>query len=108
MSKLSKNIIYNLLGQGLVVIISLVAIKYIFKQLGGDMLGIIYFSLAFSTVLYAVLEVGICSTTIREVAAHSESEPEYIRGMIKTASLFYWSAYCLLAIIIWLKKEYLS
>ena len=101
MSRLSKNIIYNILGQGLIVILSFIAVKYIFKQLGDDVLGIIYFTLALSPVLYAVLEVGIYSTTVREVAAHFENDPNYIRDVIRTASSFYWIAYLILSAIIW-------
>ena len=101
MSRLSKNIIYNLLGQGLLLILGFVAVKYIFKQLGEDALGIIYFTLTMNAVLCAVLGMGISSTTVREVSAHYGDEPEYIRNLIKTASLFYWVAYIVLAIVIY-------
>jgi len=101
MSKLSKNIIYNLFGQGLLLIIGFVAVKYIFKQLGDDALGIIYFALTMNGVLCAVLEMGICSTTVREVSAHFNDEPGYIRNLIRTFSLFYWVACLLLAVIIY-------
>jgi len=101
MSRLSKNIIYNLFGQGLLLILSFVAVKYIFKQLGEDVLGIIYFTLTINAVLCAVLEMGICSTTVREVSAHFNNEPVYIRNLIQTFSMFYWVTYLLLAIIIY-------
>ncbi len=101
MSKLSKNIIYNLLGQGLLLILGFVAVKYVFKQLGEDALGIIYFTLTMNAALCAVLEMGICSTTVREVSSHFQDEPAYIRDLIRTASLFYWVAYVLLVMIIY-------
>ena len=98
MSRLSKNIMYNLLGQGLLLLLGFVAVKYIFNQLGEDALGIIYFTLTMNAVLCAVLEMGICSTMVREVSSHFQDEPTYIRDLIRTASLFYWVAYVLLAI----------
>jgi len=101
MSRLSKNIIYNLFGQGLLLVLGFIAVKYIFKQLGEDALGVIYFTLTMNAVLCAVLEMGICSTTVREVSAHFKDEPGYIRNLIQTASLFYWIAYLLLAVIIY-------
>lgn len=101
MSRLSKNILYNLFGQGLLLILGFVAVKYIFKQLGEDALGIIYFALTVNAVLCAVLEMGICSTTVREVSAHFNDEPGYIRNLIQTASLFFWGAFVLLAGIIY-------
>ena len=63
MSRLSKNIIYNLCGQGLLLILGFVAVKYIFKQLGEDVLGIIFFAAIMNIVLVAVLKLGISATT---------------------------------------------
>jgi O-antigen/teichoic acid export membrane protein len=97
MSRLSKNIIYNLVGQGLLLILGFVAVKYVFSRLGADALGIIFFTATLSAVLSAILDMGICWTTGREVSAHFSDEPTYIRDLIRTASLFYWGAYVLLA-----------
>ena len=71
MSRLSKNIVYNFFGQGLLLLLGFVAVKYVFKQLGEDALGIIYFTLTMNSVLCTVLELGISTTTVREVSAHS-------------------------------------
>lgn len=101
MSRLSKNIIYNLAGQGLLLVLGFVAVRYIFKQLGEDALGIIYFTLIMNAVLSAVLEMGICSTTVREVSGYFESEPEYIQALVRTFSLFYWGVYVLLGLAIY-------
>ncbi len=72
MSRLAKNIIYNLCGQALLLLLGFVAVKYVFRQLGEDAFGVIYFTLTVNAVLCAMLEMGICSTTVREVSAHSE------------------------------------
>jgi len=101
MSRLSKNIIYNLFGQGLLLVLGFVAVRYIFRQLGEDALGIIYFTAMMNAVLCAVLEMGICSTTVREVSGHFESDPNYIQELIRTFSLFYWGAYVLLGLAIY-------
>jgi O-antigen/teichoic acid export membrane protein len=100
MSRVSKNIIYNLLGQGLLLVLGFVAVKYIFGSLGEDALGIIYFTVMMNAVLCTVLEMGICSTTVREVSAHLKSEPNYIRELIRTFSLLYWAVYALLGVAI--------
>lgn len=101
MSRLSKNIIYNFIGQGLLLILGFVAVRYIFRQLGEDALGIIYFTAMMNALLCVALEMGICSTTVREVSAHSKSEPDYIRSLIRTASVFYWGAYAVLSLTIY-------
>jgi len=101
MSKLSKNIIYNVVGQGLLLILGFVAVKYVFKQLGGDALGIIYFTAAINIVLTGILDKGIYATTVREVSAHFHDEPKYIRDFIRTGSLFTWSVYIFFGIAIY-------
>jgi O-antigen/teichoic acid export membrane protein len=96
-SRLSKNILWNLAGQVLLSGLSFVATKYVFKQLGSEALGVIYFTLTLNLVLTSVLGMGICETTVREVSGHFASEPGYIRDLIRTASLLYWGAYIVLA-----------
>ena len=98
MSRLSKNIIYNFAGQTMLLLLGLVTIKFIFKQLGGDALGIIYFTFMLNTLLCIVFEVGINSTTVREISSHFNDEPEYINDLLRTASMFYWSTYLFVGI----------
>jgi len=93
MSRLTKNIIYNLFGQGLLLILGFIAVKFIFKRLGEDALGIIYFSATLNGIICTVLELGICSTTVREVSGYFKSEPYYIKDLIRTFSSFYWICY---------------
>ena len=98
MSRLSKNIIYNLFGQGLLLVLGFVAVKYIYGKLGEDALGIIYFTTMLNVVLTSVLNKGVHATTIREVSAHFNDEPEYIRNFIQTGTLFCWGVYILFAV----------
>jgi O-antigen/teichoic acid export membrane protein len=101
MPRLTRNIIYNLIGQGLLLVLGFVAVKYVFKELGEDALGIIYFTLMMNAVLVGVLDLGIFTTTVREVSVHFNDEPGYIGELIRTASLFCWSAYVLLAVAVY-------
>jgi O-antigen/teichoic acid export membrane protein len=101
MSRLSKNIIYNLLGQGLLMVFGFVAVKYIFKQLGEDALGIIYFTTTMNAILSGVLEKGVFTTTVREVSAHFDNEPVYIHDFIRTGSFFCWGAYIIFSIAVY-------
>ena len=101
MSRLSKNIVYNALGQVLLLVLSFVAVKYVFRRLGSDALGIIYFTQTMSAVLLAVLEMGVGSTTVREVSSHFRDEPDYIHHFIRTGSFLFWCAYAVLALAIY-------
>lgn len=98
MSRLAKNTLYNLAGQGTLMVLGFLAVKYIFRQLGEDALGIIYFALTASTVLSSMLEMGIGSTAVREISSHATNEPAYIVDLIRTGSFFFWSVYVFFAL----------
>jgi O-antigen/teichoic acid export membrane protein len=102
-SRLSKNIVYNFLGQTLLLVLGFIAVRYIFRQLGEDALGIIYFTATMTAILSGVLEKGIYSTTIREVASNIYKEPGYIQSFIQTGSFFSWIIYLIFSItVFWL------
>ena len=84
----------------MLLILGFLAVKYIFKQLGEGALGLIYFTSVMNSVLCAILEMGICATSVREISTYIRSNPLYIRNLIRTFSLFYWSTYILMAIAI--------
>ena len=84
----------------ILLILGFVAVKYIFNRLGEDALGIIYFTATMNSMLTAVLNMGICNTTVREVSAHFDSEPGYIKNLIRTFSLFYWCVYIFVGVVI--------
>lgn len=101
MTRLTRNVIYNVTGQGLVLLLSLIAVRFIFRRLGEDTFGIIFFNLVLVAVLTSALELGVLSTIVREVSSHFESQPDYIRQLIGTTSVLYWSAGVLLVAVIW-------
>jgi O-antigen/teichoic acid export membrane protein len=101
MTRLTRNLIYNVAGQGLVLLLSLIAVRFIFRRLGDDTFGIIFFNLVLVAVLTSALELGVLSTIVREVSSHFESQPDYIRQLIRTASSLYWAAGLILVAVIW-------
>ena len=101
MTRLTKNIIYNVAGQSLVLVLSLIAVRFIFRRLGDDVFGIIFFNIVLTTVLSSALELGVSSTIVREVSSRMDSEPGYVRTLIRTASTMYWAAGLVLVAIIW-------
>jgi O-antigen/teichoic acid export membrane protein len=107
MTRLTKNLIYNVVGQGLVLVLSLVAVRFIFRRLGDDVFGIIFFNLVLTGVLTSALELGVSATIVREISSHWESEAAYIRKLVRTASMLYWGAGLLLVAVIWLSAPFL-
>jgi len=106
-SRVTKNIIYNGIGQGLSVILSFVAVRFVFRRLGGDALGLIYFSLAFSAALAVAVQLGVCESAVREIASHHKNRPDYIESFIRTSSLLYWTGYLVLALVAFIAAPYL-
>src|SRR5258708_30124362 len=107
MSPLYKNVLYNLMGQGIVLVLGFVGVKFIFSRLGADAFGIIFFTQVLTGVLTTALELGVLSTTVREVSAHFESELEYVRQLISTASMFYWGLGALLCPAVFVSAPFL-
>lgn len=100
-SLFARNAISNILGQAGLMVLGFVAIRFVFRLMGTDAVGIILFTLTLSTVLTAVLELGICATTVREVSSHINDDAAYVQRLIQTASTFYWVAYVVLAAAVW-------
>jgi len=100
MSRLFKNVAYNVAGQGIVLALGFVGVKFVFGRLGPDAFGIIYFNLVLTGVLTSALELGVLSTTVREVSARYESERGYVERLIRTASVFYWGLGLLLMVAV--------
>jgi O-antigen/teichoic acid export membrane protein len=102
MSKVSRNIVANLVGQVFVLLMSFAGTRYVFHGLGGDALGMIIFTLTLAAVLRSVLEFGVCSLVVREVAAHRADEPDYVNDVIRTGSFAYWLGFAVLTAGIWM------
>src|SRR5213593_578504 len=102
MTRLTRSVMYNVTGQGLVLVLSLIAVRFIFRRLGDDVFGIIFFNITLTTVLSSALELGVSSTVVREVSSRLESGPDYVRTLVRTASTLYWAAGILLVVIIWI------
>lgn len=102
MSRVTKNIIYSLAGQCSTLVLSFVAVKYIFGNLGTDILGIIYLTTMLNAMILMALNMGLSATTMREVSMHHHDDPDYVRKLIRTLSSFYWMAFILLGIVFYL------
>lgn len=99
-SRVTSNILYNLLGQGAVLALSFIAVRFIFRRLGADAYGLISFNFLLTALILGASELGISSTTVREVSAHSQQEPDYVRDLVRTASLLYWGLWLAFAVVL--------
>src|SRR5438128_5986146 len=107
MNSLLRNVAYNIAGQGFVLSLTFVAVRFIFRALGDDAFGLIYFSLLVITVVVSALELGIGSTAVREVAAHASTDPSYVRDFVRASSLLFWTLFVLAAVVLYLVAPWL-
>ncbi len=101
MPRLKRNIVSNILGQGLLLLIGLMATKLIYHQLGDDGLGIIYFAIMLNGMIAVVAGLGIQPTVIRQVAAHQNRDDDYVHKLIQTASFIFWIIYALVIMCVY-------
>jgi O-antigen/teichoic acid export membrane protein len=107
-SRLARNIAYNLAGQGLLLVLALVAVRSVYRGLGADAFGLILFAQTINAVLVAIFELGLASTVVREVAAHFRDERSYVDDLLRTFGLVYWIAYVALAAVLFLLAPLLA
>jgi O-antigen/teichoic acid export membrane protein len=104
---LSKNVFSNIIGQLLLALLGFVAVKFIYKSLGDEALGIIYFSFLVNAILIGILDKGIYSTTVREVSMNFNSNKKYINKFVQTFSFITWGAVLSFSLILYLMVPYL-
>jgi len=102
LTRLTRNIIYNVSGQGLVLVLSLIAVRFIFRRLGDDVFGIIFFNVVLTTVLATALELGISATIVREVSSFFDKDRAYVTALIRNVTALYWGLGLLLVVVIWI------
>src|SRR2546423_3846649 len=99
-SPLRRNIVYNVVGQILVMGLGLVAVRLVFRQLGADAFAVMLFGQSLGLVLASVLDLGISATIVREVAGQIHGDKAYVWDLLRTASLLYWAAYLIVTLAI--------
>ena len=107
MSSVTKNILFNLVGQALILALGFWGTRLVFHRLGDEALGILYFTIAIYTALTPILDMGVSSTLVREVASHLATDKEYVIRLTRTSTLFYCCGYLFLAAGIWLFAPWL-
>jgi len=98
-TSLKRNILSNMSGQAILMVLSLVSTHLVFHKLGADVLGVIYFSVTVTFVLITLSDMGLSPTVIREIAARRHSDSNYVIDLVSSSSVMAWIAYgssCLL------------
>jgi O-antigen/teichoic acid export membrane protein len=78
---------------------SLFSTRIVNRRLGPEVIGLVVFSTTLSGILVSASDFGMTSTIIREVAARRQ-ETSYLRDVIRSASLFAWTVFAALALVV--------
>jgi O-antigen/teichoic acid export membrane protein len=101
MSKLSSNILYNFVGQSILLVLGFLSVKYIYRLLGEDALGIIYFTATLNVILCGVLEKGLYATTVREISSYYGTDSDYILKFMRTGVSFCFAIFIVFAVLMY-------
>jgi len=98
--RLGRNLVSNVVGQGLVTLLVLAAGRYLYGSLGADAFGVVFFAITLASALSAAFDLGLGATAVREVAAHRLRQPQHVVGLVRTAGLLCWGAVLVLSLIV--------
>ena len=108
MTVLSKNIFFNLMGQFSATVLGFVAVKFIFSQLGYDILGLIFFCAILNAMIMGILDKSIYALTVQKVAAAFETDKQALIVFLQTFTFLTWGIAAGFVIILWFLVPYLS
>jgi O-antigen/teichoic acid export membrane protein len=91
MTRLTRNITWNVAGQGANIIAALVSARLVFHQLGGDALGLILFTLSLNAIVVSTMDLGVSNTIVRSIAKAERYDHPYVAAVVRTASSLFWT-----------------
>lgn len=105
MSQLSRNIVFGACGKMLATLAGVVLARIVFRGLGAETLGIVYFAGTIQVVFCSALELGIGVTLVREISRFRETDRRYLNQLIGATSFLYWTVAAIGALGVWLSAE---
>jgi O-antigen/teichoic acid export membrane protein len=98
MSKLSKNILYNVSGQVALAVLNLVAVRATFRQLGDDVFGLFVLGWLIGAIIRGISQGSFNALIVREVSRFVATDREVVRQTMQMGSFASWSAFGLASI----------
>jgi O-antigen/teichoic acid export membrane protein len=99
LSIIKRNVFANLVGTGLVAILTVLITPLQINILGIEAFGVVGF-IATLQVMFAAFDLGLSSTLVRELAADVSAHKVGSQGLLSTASAIYWGSAILIGTLI--------
>ncbi|MCG3769513.1 MAG: hypothetical protein JW384_00640 [Nitrosomonadaceae bacterium] len=94
-----RSIVFGLAAQGLLLLLSFMATRSIFRELGPEILGVISFSVTLTFLFIAVSDMGMSVFITREVAAHRYSDWQYVQELVGSAITLSWMGFLVSSVV---------
>ncbi len=95
-----RNIVFGIFGQGLLLLLSLIATRFVFHELGAEVLGIISFSVMLTFLFIALSDMGMSLLITREVAAHRNHDRHYVEELVRSVTAVSWLAFLVSGVLV--------
>ena len=95
-----RNIVFGLLGQGVLLLLSLIATRFVFHELGAEVLGIISFAVTLTFLFITLSDMGMSLLIGREVAAHRRRDMAYVRELVGAVVALSWAAFAVSVLLV--------
>ncbi len=99
LSVVKRNILANLVGTGLVTVLTVLITPLQINILGMEAYGVVGF-IATLQVMFAAFDLGLSSTLTRELAVDPSLDKRGSQGLLSTAATVYWLAALLVGVLI--------
>jgi len=97
---LKQNIIVGIAFQGLSLLLSLIATRFVFRELGAEVLGIFSFSFVLTAFFITLSDMGLSVFIAREVAAYRHRDGLYVEELVGGAIIISWVAFLISAVLV--------
>lgn len=108
MSRTTKNVLHNLLGQSLLLVIGLVSTKLMVGNLSKEVFGLISFALLLNNTIAAVIISGIGFHLVRDISQHLEADRPYVEQLLQTSSLIYLGCAVVAGVLLWFAAPWIT
>jgi O-antigen/teichoic acid export membrane protein len=85
-----RNIVANAIGGTAALLLNLIVTPFLLKILGAEAYGLLGLMTSLQ-ILFAVLDLGLSTTIIKEIASDASPDRSDTRALVRTLALVYWS-----------------
>jgi O-antigen/teichoic acid export membrane protein len=87
--------------------LAFVTTRYLFRDFGADILGLIFFAQTFGVILNQTLDLGISNTVVKLVSSTKEADRDRVEALLRVGSLYMWTCWFVLGVTAWFAAPFI-